>query len=203
MTDSAASASHASPPQKWQWPPTDVTGCPAQSNRGPGCPRRDAVAQGEFEPLAATEIAGRRDARADHRFRPVVHAFHQTVVGHRELGVRRGEGRVQRHVDVRVDQPGDDGQAGGVAVVRLRYGRDIADGRDASVRDRQRVGVRVPLRHAIPDTHVAKDRSVHAGIVASPRGRLRARRLVGTIGPLCRLGRPGRENRLAPTPREE
>ena len=38
MTVSAASASHASPPQKWQWPPTDVTGWPAQSNRGPGCP---------------------------------------------------------------------------------------------------------------------------------------------------------------------
>ena len=166
-------------------------------------PRRDAVAQREFEPLAPAEIAGSGDARANHGLRPALHALHQGGIRHRELGVRRREGGVQRHVDVGIDEAGNDGQAGDVAVVPFRYAGGVAHGRDPPVLDGQGVSVSIPARHTVPDADVSEDRALHAGHCSVAAGSLARPAISRHHRAALPIRTTGRDNRPAHAPRED
>ena len=67
---------------------------------------RDPIAQLEFEPFAATEVARRRDAGAHHLDGASRHRVELRASVAARLGKRIAQVRIEHHVHVRVDQAG-------------------------------------------------------------------------------------------------
>ena len=132
----------------------------------------DAVPEFQFQPSSTAKIPRRRDAGPHHGLGPHWQLCANGGVALAHLRRRRLQGRVQHHVNVRVDEARNDGEASAVLAAPA-----LADGRDLAVLHRDGVGIEkieIAVAATVPD---AKTREhVGQGILLFSCGRSCGRR---------------------------